>query len=112
MLTVKNTIMKYITKASVNILLFVCFSNLIYGQIKQGKNYFNPSIQPSSELHFKYAYSVAYSMYTVQPFTFKATNVSGKGIRAKFELVALTMCNTEVVAEFDIVFQPNESKGF
>lgn len=94
-------------------LFFINFSNSIYGQIKEGKNYITPLVQPSSELHFKYAYQVDYNVLAGgQPFTFKATNVSAKRIRATFDLVALTICNNEVREKFDIALDPNESIGF
>jgi hypothetical protein len=51
-------------------------------------------------------------VYVGQPFTFKATNVSSDRIRAKFDLVALTNCNTEVKESFDIMLDQNESIGF
>ena len=93
-------------------IFLICITSLCFSQIKEGKCYLSPVVQWSSDLHFKFAYSLAYGIYTGQPFTFKATNVSGKRIRATFKLVALTMCDTEVFEEFDIAFEPNESIGY
>lgn len=101
-----------LNKNLVFVLLFFCYPILIFGQLKEGKYYLSPAVQPSSEVHFKYAYSAASSIYIGQPFTFKATNVGVKGVRLTFDLVALTVCNKEVKQNFDIALDIKESKGF
>jgi hypothetical protein len=99
-------------KTKILIALFISLVNYSFSQLKEGKFYLSPSVQPSSEVHFKYAYSYDYSIYVGQPFTFKATNVSTKRVRVKFDLVALTICGNEVKAPFDIVLDVKESIGF
>ncbi|MBP7808494.1 MAG: hypothetical protein KA163_04330 [Bacteroidia bacterium] len=95
------------------IILFITLNcSFCFSQIKDGKCYITPPIQTSSQIHFKYAYSIASSMYVGQTFTFRATNVSTNRIRAKFDLIALTNCNTEVKESFDIMVEQNESIGF
>ena len=98
-------------KSKLFVIIFF-ITNTIFGQLKEGKFYLSPPIQPSAEVHFKYAYSIASSIYVGQTFTFKATNVSLKRIRVKFDLIARTNCGNEVKVPFDILLDPKESKGY